>query len=309
MTGLNKSLVFCLFTFSLLLNLSSVEAKSKKKRYIPCLTQKKKSWLKKLKTRPLRVRTKALSPNDIKITEERDINFSVDPEKLAQGYVQYSNAVYTDKMMEKFRSSPFGRLDVFGYNKMKKRAISVFRYAYITPRKNIDYYTLKRMTSSSFLQKTILGLEKLKKSYVDSECPYSANTFVTALNMGALKIGTVKFEGVYFAIDKKTQIGTSTSSMEINNYFHPKYMGKLGAPEKVFFLKLMEEKKLIQGGLFLVQNWPLKGGGTLVLTTRMMVVKVDDLPYLPWSVINASNKTRDVDGMVFTIKNVWKEKN
>ena len=73
MMGLNKSLVFCLFTLSLLLNLSSVEAKSKKKRYIPCLTQKKKSWLKKLKTRPLRVRTKALSPNDIKITEERAV--------------------------------------------------------------------------------------------------------------------------------------------------------------------------------------------------------------------------------------------
>ena len=126
--------------------------------------------------------------------------------------------------------------------------------------------------------------------------------------MGALKIGTVKFEGVYFAIDKKTQIGTSTSSKEINNYFHPKYMGKLGAPEKVFFLKLMEEKQLIQGGLFLVQNWPLKGGGTLVLTTRMMVVKVDDLPYLPWSVINASNKTRDISGMVFTVKNVWNSK-
>jgi len=117
---LEKPLVFYLFTLSLLLNLNSVEAKSKKLRYIPCLTQKKKSWLKKLKTKPLRVRTKALSPNDLKLLEEKDINFSVGPQKLAQGYVQYSNAVYTDKMMDKFRSSPFGRLDVFGYNKNKK---------------------------------------------------------------------------------------------------------------------------------------------------------------------------------------------
>ena len=309
MMSLNKSLVFCLFTISVFLNLGSVEAKSKKKRYVPCLTQKKKSWLKKLNTSPLRVKRYALKPENLKLVEERSLDFSVDSKRLAQGYVQYSDAVYTDKMMDKFRSSPYGHLDAFGWNKMKKRAISVFRYAYIAPRKDIDFFTLKRLTSKTFLYKTILGLEKVESSYVKSECPYSAASFVTALNMGKLKIGTVKFQGAYFSINKKNQVGTSTSSKEINNYFHPKYTGKLGPPEKVFFLKLFEEKSLIQGGLFLVQAWPIKGGGTLLLTTRMMVVKVDDLPYLPWSVINASNKDRDVKGMIFTVKNVWKEKN
>ena len=64
------------------------------------------------------------------------VNFEVNIKKLSQGLNQFSNTNYTYKKMRKFRKS-----------ENKRSAISVFRYTYITAKKEIEFFTSKRLTA------------------------------------------------------------------------------------------------------------------------------------------------------------------
>ena len=68
--------------------------------------------------------------------EGKSLDFNINLKKLSQGLNQFSNTNYTDKKMRKFRKS-----------EDKRSAISVFHYTYITAKKDIDFFTSKRLTA------------------------------------------------------------------------------------------------------------------------------------------------------------------
>ncbi|MDC0253537.1 hypothetical protein OAK75_01465 [Bacteriovoracales bacterium] len=276
-----------------------------------CLDSKAKNYLKSLRSFTLPVKGYSIKKR-IKFHEEKAINFKANLKALSRGYVQFAKATYTDLEMRKFRKSPYYSLDFLGWNKMPNIALSIYRYAYITPRKNVEWFSLKKMTDRSFLEKTIKGVVPggIKVGKPVELCSKVSAKFKTDLDMGGIKIGTVVFRGDYYSLDRKNLVGKNFSMNELNGFFETSFEKSLGAPQKVTLLKIKEgnknvlEEQLIKGGIFILQHWPLKSKGTLTITTRIMAIKVPLLPPFPWFIINASNNSRDYWSMAHTVLNV-----
>ena len=276
-----------------------------------CFNSRAKDYLKGLNSFSLPVNSFS-AKKGLKFSEEKTINFKSDFRKLSRGVVQFSKATYTDKEMRKFRKSPFYSLDFLGWNKMPGIALSIYRYAYITPRKSVEWFNLKKMTDKNFLEKTIKGVTRggVRVKNPGGPCPRVDAQFKTDLDMAGIKIGTVHFRGNYYSLDKKNLVGNNFSMRELKTYFETSFEKSLGAPQKVTLLKIKEgnkkivEEQLIKGGIFILQHWPLKSKGTLTITTRIMAVKVPLLPPFPWFIINASNNSRDYWSMAHTVTNV-----
>ena len=108
-----------------------------------CFNSKAKDYLKGLKSFSLPVNSFS-AKKGLKFSEEKSINFKSDFRKLSRGVVQFAKATYTDREMSKFRKSPYYSLDFLGWSKMPGIALSIYRYAYISPRKIVEWFNLKK---------------------------------------------------------------------------------------------------------------------------------------------------------------------
>ena len=208
---------------------SSIYASDHSSNEKECLDSKAKNYLKSLRSLTLPVKGYSIKKG-IRFHEEKAINFKANLKALSRGYVQFAKATYTDLEMKKFRKSPYYSLDFLGWSKRPNIALSVYRYAYITPRKSVEWFNLKKMTDKGFLEKTIKGVVAggVKVQKPVGPCSKVYAKFKTDLDMGGIKIGTVVFRGDYYSLDRKNLVG---KNFPMNDAVDPKVINTNEKPK------------------------------------------------------------------------------